>query len=378
MTTVVSTGGGGGGGGGATTVTDLKSSAEEQQALNRSRRVDAARAQCYNVGAAQLAIGLLGMTMSFSWLSTILTVANGGLALGAWSSLPEAMRFFDENKRGCCDPQHTKGLAIATIVFAVLELISLGATTPIGLFLIVIANADYTTETGSSYAVPLAPRAAITWIGLAIVAGTVFALLNLILAIIQMCAHDSLMNAGLSGRVLTTSASTVTVIMPGGGGGGGAAGYPMNPYAVGGYHPQPGQHQGGGYPMQPGQGYPMQPGQGGYPMHPGQGYPVSPTSMYVSPHQAAYQPHPGQYHPQPQQYQQPQYAAAPPPQGGGEGGGPQQPQYQTAGGAPPGVVPISSAPASASAGGDPTAQMPTTSVMNPYQAATGGAPKEPS
>ncbi len=78
MTTIVA------GPGGTTTVTDPSKAVDEQAAIARSRRVDDARRLVYNTGAAQLAIGILGLVMSFSWFSCIFTIAQGGIAIGAW------------------------------------------------------------------------------------------------------------------------------------------------------------------------------------------------------------------------------------------------------------------------------------------------------
>jgi hypothetical protein len=325
--------------------------AAAEAAAQRMQRVDAARRSVYAVGAGQLAWGIIGMFIAFNWISNILTLATGAVAVGAWCgrragpgnvgergaqqlrtrraaskrccrcaavgagqlawgqsvpeppppshvaptprvplppprrrSLADANRFFDRNQPSCCDPVHTKGLCIAIIVFSVIEMIAFGASFPIGAFFIALANVQATDETtGETYTVPPGPRATITWIGLCIVLGVVWATVNFSLAIAQMCLTDKLLSLGQS-RTFAVSASAVTVV---------TAMNPVQPGMVMAF-PPPGGY--GGPPPPPGYGYPgypypapppgwaggAPPQQQGWAGAPG-GYPGAPPPGYAPP-----------------------------------------------------------------------------------------------
>jgi hypothetical protein len=221
---------------------------------------------------------------------------------------------------------HSKGLGIATIVFTVLELITFGATFPIGVFFLALANASYSVSDGTdtaTYTIPAGPRATISWIGLCIVMGVVWPVVSLILAIVQMVFTDKLMATG-SARIFASSPGVTVVTLqsvpaqpaygqpvPG------APYWPQQPhahphqqYAAGGYPaPYPQQHGGHApaptsfYPTSPGYHYPMPPPQPGYPYAPQQApnpygqYPQQPMQ------QQPMQQQPMQQQPMPQEQQ---------------------------------------------------------------------------
>jgi hypothetical protein len=46
--------------------------------------------------------GVLGMMMAFSWVSNILTIAAGAVAVSSWKTLQSTLRYF-EKERGCSE-----------------------------------------------------------------------------------------------------------------------------------------------------------------------------------------------------------------------------------------------------------------------------------
>lgn len=235
-------------------------------------------------------------------------------------------------------------MAISIIVFSIIELLAFAWAWPIGVFFIAVANVEVSiwswscyplfrrlrarlhepdpghalahrfqlhrprralhcvqakSASGNTYALPLAPRATITWIGLAIVLAAVLSAINLALAIAQMCMTDKLLAVGSRSGVYYSQQPSVTVVT---------------------MTPVPGQPQAGGMTMQPG--YPVvQPG-------PGQAIAIpyqQPGQQYMVQHYAQ-QPYPGQQ----------QYAGYP--QQGGYSGNPYQQQQPMA--PPPGMMPM--------------------------------------
>jgi hypothetical protein len=53
-------------------------------AAQRTQAIDKQRAVCYTVGWVQLVWGIVGFALSFSWMSNVLTLSAGALAIGAW------------------------------------------------------------------------------------------------------------------------------------------------------------------------------------------------------------------------------------------------------------------------------------------------------
>ncbi len=68
----------------ATVTTTTTSATDEAAAIQRTKSIDHLRHVCYSVGAVQLAWGLVGFALSFTWVSNALTLASGAVAVGAW------------------------------------------------------------------------------------------------------------------------------------------------------------------------------------------------------------------------------------------------------------------------------------------------------
>ena len=109
---------------------DLGYGSAKMAQLDRSRRT------MLGLGMAQLVWGLVGMCISFSWMSNLLTLISGIVVVSATYTEDRTRTSFSRRYGGsgaggevcqCCGIDNTRGLCIAVIVFAVLE-VSVGCT----------------------------------------------------------------------------------------------------------------------------------------------------------------------------------------------------------------------------------------------------------
>jgi MFS family permease len=262
MATIVNTVGGSDGG------------ASEQQ---RTQKIESLRKVLYGIGAFQVFWGVVGMLCAFSWMSNLLTICVGAICCQNFSTLNNTMSIWNPTKvRGCCcDVVHIRGLCIAIIVFACLEIFSFGITGAL-LATVLLAYAQAAEainndpDFNNAYGWETLPVAEIRYIGIALILGAVWPVVSLALAAAVMCEFDAIESNGRA-RTLATS-STVTVvyapqamqqgqqmqqqqmpqvmIAPGGQMQYGAQSYPApNPYAL---QQQQQQQQPAPYPQTPG------------------------------------------------------------------------------------------------------------------------------
>ena len=92
--------------------------------------LDASRRSLFAIGVTQLLWGVLGMCITFGWMSAFLSLVSGAILVSHTHSMEVTKRFFEQRRSGggnCCAPDSTRGIAITIIVFAVLEIITFGA-----------------------------------------------------------------------------------------------------------------------------------------------------------------------------------------------------------------------------------------------------------
>ena len=166
--------------------------AAKMSGLNASRRSMCA------IGITQLCWGILGLCITFGWMSALLSLISGAILVSHTHSMDATKRFFEQRRSGggnCCAPDSARGIAITIIVFAVLEIITFGAVLGIiismRIFIFAAVNASGSTVVLTPWSVSY-----LNYLRMAFFLAPAWPIVSMILAIVILSTLDPFFQSG--------------------------------------------------------------------------------------------------------------------------------------------------------------------------------------
>lgn len=80
---------------------------------------------CYRIGFLRVGLGIMGVVLSFAFLSSIFSIAGGAVTIATMRSLDDATAITQNKKRSWTNPARGAYLAIAAILVGVAELLAM-------------------------------------------------------------------------------------------------------------------------------------------------------------------------------------------------------------------------------------------------------------